>query len=291
MENKICLITGANSGIGYEIALGLARRKATVIIICRNREKGEDACAQLIAGSNNPRVDLLCCDLSSQGQIRELATNLKKRYDNLHVLINNAGGVNIRRMVTADGFEYTFAVNYLAYFLLTNLLLDMLIRSAPSRVVNVTSHAHRDGKIRFDDLQQEQKYSGFAAYNQSKLAVILFTYELARRLDGKGVTVNCVHPGIIATNIWNKNPGRLGGMLNRLAPLIKWMMSKPAKGAETPLYLAVSPEMEGVTGKYFINKIATPSSALSYDTELAKRLWQVSEQLTGLPGIDKGSNR
>jgi NAD(P)-dependent dehydrogenase (short-subunit alcohol dehydrogenase family) len=282
MEDRVCLVTGANSGIGYEIAMGLARRKATVIIICRNREKGEEARATFIAGSNNPRVELFCCDLSSQGQIRELAENLKKSYNNVHVLVNNAGGLNIRRMVTVDGIEYTFAVNYLAYFLLTNLLLDMLIRSTPSRVVNVTSHAHRDGKIWFDDLQQEKKYSGFVAYNQSKLAVVLFTYELARRLEGKGVTVNCAHPGIIATNIWNKNPGRLGGMLNRLAPLIKWMMHKPAKGAETPLYLAVSPEVEGVTGKYFMNKIATPSSPLSYDTKIAKRLWLVSEQLTGL---------
>jgi NAD(P)-dependent dehydrogenase (short-subunit alcohol dehydrogenase family) len=194
MSGKVCPVTGANAGLGRAITLGLARMGATVVMVCRSRERGEAAQADISAASGNPAVGLLLADLSRQGDIRRLAEAFKAKYQHLHVLVNNAGGVFYTRSVTEDGLEYTFAFNHLAYFLLTQLLLDVLKASAPARIVNVSTRFFNSTKIVFADLQSEKKYSGLQAYNQSKLANILFTYELARRLEGRGVTVNVLWP-------------------------------------------------------------------------------------------------
>jgi NAD(P)-dependent dehydrogenase (short-subunit alcohol dehydrogenase family) len=213
-----------------------------------------------------------------QAEVRKLADAFRERYQRLDVLVNNAGAIFMSRQVSRDGLEMTFALNHLGYFLLTNLLLDLLIASAPARVVNVSSGAHLGGKINFADLQLERSYTGFGAYSQSKLANVLFTYELARRLQGTGVTVNALHPGFVATNFGRSN----GGLFDPLFRLIqRFGALTPEKGAETTVYLAVSPEVEGVTGKYFANCKPAASSALSNDETTARRLWEVSEQLTG----------
>jgi len=222
---------------------------------------------------------LLIADLSSQESIRRLATAFRTRYQQLHVLVNNAGVYYTSRHVTADGLEAMFAVNYLARFLLTDLLLDIIKRSAPARIINVAGAYHAKGMINFADLQGEKDFDGQRANHQSKLADVLFTYELARRLEGTGVTANCLHPGIVATDLIEKDKDfpRLFKLLYRLArPVLK----SPAQGAETILYLASSPEVEGVTGQYFVNKKMSQSSPQSHDLRLARRLWEVSEKLT-----------
>jgi NAD(P)-dependent dehydrogenase (short-subunit alcohol dehydrogenase family) len=280
MNGRVCMITGANSGIGKATALGLAEMGATVVMVCRNRERGEEALAEVKAATGNPTIDLLLADLSSQGEVRRLAEDLKARYSHLHVLINNAGISLSKRALTVDGFETVFAVNYLAPFLLTNLLLDVLQASAPARVVNVAGDYHRKATINFEDLMSEEDYDGMRANNQSKLALVLFTYELARRLDGTGVTANCLHPGAVATGGPLKDPdlSTLGRFMYRL---VKPFFLSPEKGAETSIFLASSPEVEGVTGKYFVKKRAVTSSPESYDEALARRLWEISAQLTG----------
>jgi NAD(P)-dependent dehydrogenase (short-subunit alcohol dehydrogenase family) len=281
MKDKVCMITGASSGIGRETALGLARMGATVVIVCRDQGRGEAARVKIIEKSGNPKVELLLADLSSQAEIRRLAENFKARYSQLHVLVNNAGVAPIKRSVTNDGVETIFAINYLAPFLLTHLLLDVLKTNAPARVVNVAGDFHRKATIRFDDLMSEIDYNGIRANNQAKLALILFTYELSRRLAGTGVTANCLHPGAVATDAPLKDPD--------LAPLARFMYSlvrpfflSPEKGAETPIYLAASLAVEAVTGKYFIKKTAVASSPESYNEAIARRLWSVSEELSGL---------
>jgi retinol dehydrogenase 14 len=279
MRGKVCLVTGGSSGIGKATALGLANMGATVIVVGRDRSRGEAAVTEIKQKSNNDAVDLMLADLSSQASIRRLAEEFKDRYQRLHVLINNAGVFISKRTVTVDGIETTFAVNHLAPFLLTNLLLDVLKASAPARIINITSSGERSGTINFDDLQGEGRYSGFRAYNQSKLAMILFTYELARKLEGTGVTVNCVHPGVVVTNLGRGSSGAFGLLLRLMRPFF----SSPEKGAETPIYLASSPEVEGVSGKYFAKKAEAKSSERSYDTVTARRLWQVSAELTKLP--------
>jgi NAD(P)-dependent dehydrogenase (short-subunit alcohol dehydrogenase family) len=221
----------------------------------------------------------MLADLSSQEQIRRLADDFKAAYPRLDVLINNAGVFRSERITTADGIEMTFAVNHLAYFLLTNLLLDVLKASAPSRIVNVSSGAQSNGTIDFDDLQGEKGYKGTKAYSQSKLANVLFTYELARRLEGTGVTANCLHPGAVRTNFGSGSSGVFGFMVRALRPFI----ISPEKGAETSIYLASSPEVEGVSGRYFVKKAEARSSDVSYDERLARRLWKVSAELTNLP--------
>jgi len=273
------LITGATSGIGKATAMGLANMGASVVMVGRDRGRGEAAMAEIKEKSGNASVDLMLADLSSQGQIRRLANEFKEAYPRLDVLINNAGIFLSKRVVTADGIEMTFAVNHLAYFLLTNLLLDVLERSAPSRVVNVSSGAQSNGTIDFDGLQGEKGYKGTKAYSQSKLANVLFTYELARRLEGTGVTANCVHPGAVRTNFGSGSSGLFGFMVRASRPL----MISPEKGAETSIYLASSPEVEGVSGKYFIKKAEARSSDESYDETVARRLWEVSAELTNLP--------
>jgi len=268
MEGKTCVITGANSGIGKETALGIAGLGARVVMVCRNSEKGALAKEEIIRKSGNDAVDLLLADLSSLQEVRDLSNRLTDRYERLDVLVNNAGFFGVGLNKTHDGFETTFAVNYLAPFLLTNLLLDMLKRSAPSRIVNVASVAHVWGQIGFNNLG---KGRSVRAYNNSKLALVLFTYELARRLQGSGVTANCLHPGVVATNLW-RVPSWLTGLF----------MVSAREGAETSIFLASSPEVEGVSGKYFHKRTSKSSSSTSYDEQLAERLWDASAQLVGL---------
>jgi retinol dehydrogenase-14 len=281
MQGKICLVTGASSGIGKATALGLAKLGATVVIVCRDSARGEAALSEIKQNSGNNSIDLLIADLSSQEAIRSLANEYKSRYQRLHVLINNAGVYYTKRHVTVDGLEAMFAVNYLARFQLTNLLLDIIKQSAPARIINVAGAYHAKGQINFDDLQGEKDFDGQRANHQSKLADVLFTYELARRLEGTGVTVNCLHPGMVATDLIDKDKD-FPMFFKYLYKLSKPLMRSPAKGAETSIYLASSPEVEGVTRQYFINKKIAQSSPASQDVQLAKRLWEVSEKLSKL---------
>ena len=274
MNGKVCVVTGANAGIGRATALGLAQLGATVIMVCRSRERGEAAQAEIRAQSGNDKVDLLLADLSSQAEIRRLAVEIKARYADLDVLINNAAIIPQQRRETAEHLELQFAVNHLAYFLLTTLLLDRLKASAPARIVVVASQVHACGVIDFDDLQATHDYRPSQVYANTKLANVLFTYELARRLAGSGVTANCLHPGVVATNLLNDYMGIPQGRRDRGI--------EASKGAQTSLYLATSPEVAGVSGRYFVNRQAVRSSAVSYDETLAQRLWQVSAELTGL---------
>ncbi len=279
MGEKVCLITGATSGIGKATAMGLANMGACVVLVGRDQGRGEAALAEIKEKSANASVDLMLADVSSQEQIRRLADEFKEAYPRLDLLTNNAGVFRSKRITTADGLETTFAVNHLAYFLLTNLLLEVLKASAPSRIINVASGDHSNATIDFDDLQGEKGYKGAKAYSQSKLANVLFTYELARRLEGRGVTANCLHPGVVRTNFGSGVSGVFGFMVKALRPL----MISPEKGAETSIYLASSPEVEGLSGRYFIKKAEARSSDVSYDERLARRLWEVSAELTNLP--------
>jgi retinol dehydrogenase-14 len=277
MAGRVCVVTGATRGIGRATAEGLARLNATVVLIARRGEDGLRVSSE-ISEKVGTTPDVISSDLSSQASIQHAAAELAQRYPQLHVLINNAGIITRRRELTVDGLEMQFAVNHLAYFLLTNLLLDRLRAGAPSRIINVSSGAHAGASIDFDDLQGERGYSANRAYSQSKLANILFTYELARRLAGTGVTANCLHPGVIATKLLADYMGVpvAGGALART------FGAKPEDGAATSIYLATSAEIEGVTGKYFERKQPRRSSRESYDEAAARRLWEVSERLTGL---------
>ena len=278
MKNKVVLVTGANSGIGRAASLALAKMGATIVMVARNKERGEAARAEIIKESQNNSVDLLLADLSSLESVRQLATEFQKKYSKLSVLINNAGLFNQRRHVTTDGYEDTFATNYLAPFLLTNLQLDLLKASAPSRIINVSSVGHYNGHINFDDLNLEKEYGGWKAYGQSKLALILFTHELAKKLQGTGVTVNAVHPGTVATNIWSRPLGPVGFIM----ALPKLFMTTPRQGAETIVYLASSPNAKDLNGEYLEKRRVKKSSNESYDEGIAQRLWDVSAKLTGL---------
>jgi retinol dehydrogenase 14 len=287
MSEKHCVVTGANSGIGKEIALGLAQRGASVIMVCRDADRGREALEEIRQKSGNGSLELFLADLSSQHQIRRVAAAVKLKYEELHVLVNNAGVVMDKRVLTEDGIEMTFAVNYLAYFMLTNLLVNLLRAGIPSRVVNISSMAHRSAKIDFANLQGEKRYNRDTAYAQSKLADILFTYELGHRLEGTGVTVNTVCPGGVASRLWeNSNP-----VINYF---FKTFMKGPEQGARLPLYLASSAEVEGLSGKYFQTRehlkfqhvktqgAICKTSPLSYDPRVAWGLWEVSEKLTGV---------
>ena len=284
MQGKICIVTGANSGIGKATALGLAQMGATIIMVCRDHVKGEEAQNEIIEKSGNEAIDLMLADLASQASIRQLAQNIQQRYQRLHVLINNAGGVNLSRRVTTDGLEMTFAVNYLAPFLLTNLLLEKLIASAPARIVNVSSESHRSGYIRMDDSLLEKGYSIMRAYGQSKLVLVLFTYELARNLQGTSVTANCLHPGFVATNIGQNGVGVVGRSITKL--IFSTLGISPEEGAKTSIYLATSPEIEGVTGKYFAKSIPIRSAPISYDKTLQRQLWEESAKLVKLQDVE-----
>jgi len=281
MKDKICLVTGATSGIGKATAMGLARMGATVVIVGRARERGEAARDEIRNLSGNPKVEMLLADLSSQAAIRQLVLDYKAQYARLHVLVNNAGVAPIKRIVTVDGVETTFAVNYLAPFLLTNLFIDLLKESAPARVVNVAGDFHRKATIHFDDLMSEKEYNGVQASNQAKLALIIFTYELARRLAITNVSVNCLHPGAVATDAPLKDPD-LSTISRMMYKLVRLFFLSPEKGAETSIYLASSPDVEGISGKYFIKKKEVTSSPESYNEEVARKMWDVNEKLTGL---------
>ncbi|MCJ2670339.1 MAG: SDR family oxidoreductase [Candidatus Thermoplasmatota archaeon] len=263
-------MTGANSGMGKAATIALAKMGATVVMICRNPSKGKAAKSEVKAKSGNESKDLMFADLSSQESIRQLVQGFRRKYEQLDVLVNNTGTYFKERKTNADGMGMTFAVNYLGHFLLTNLLLDVLKASAPARIVSVAGSSHKKATIDFDDLQGEDKYSGLRANSQSKLAIVLFTYELARRLRGTGMTANCLHPGAVATPL----------VKNSIPRALRFMLAfyeTPEEGAETAVYSASSPEVDGVSGKYFVNKKETKSSRLSHDKTLVDRLWRLSE--------------
>ena len=278
MAGRVCMVTGANAGIGKATALGLANYGATVVMVCRSRERGEMALAEIKEKSGNNYISLLLADLASQASVRKLAEDFKTQHSALHVLINNAGIIPRKRLVTVDGLETQFAVNHLAPFLLTNLLLDVLKSSAPARIVTVSSEMHRGATIDFDDLHSERSYRPTRVYSQTKLANILFTYELARRLEGSNVTANCLHPGVVATNLLADGIG----IPRPLKSTTRLMGASPDKGAKTSIFLAISGAVEGVSGKYYVRQKAMQSSESSYDENLANRLWDASAELTGL---------
>lgn len=280
MNGRVCLITGATSGIGLETARELAARGATVALVGRNESKARATVEEIRQQTGNSEVDYLLADLGSRAAVRGMADAFRRRYGVLHVLINNAGVLPWHRMETVDGLEITFAVNYLAPFLLTNLLLDTLRASAPARIITVASDAHVGASIPFDDLQHTQgRYRSLLAYGQSKLADIMFTYELARRLSGSGVTANAMHPGVVATNIYHSNNALFNKATLAVMPIFAL---SPEQGARTVIYLASSPEVAMVSGEYFYKCKPKRSSQASYDEAAQRRLWQVSEQLAGL---------
>ena len=280
MAGKVVLITGGTGGIGKATAIGLAAQGARVAITGRDRERAEAAAAEIRDATGNPLVDAFAADLSSQAEVRRVAAHVLDTYPRLDVLINNVGGFWATRRVTVDGLEHTFAVNHLAAFLLTSLLLDRLKASAPARVVLVSSGAQSMGSIDFEDLQGERAYSGQTAYNQSKLASVMFTYELARRLKDAGVTANALHPGVVSTGFGAEDPSRI---FTFIVPLVRPFMKSPRQGAATSIYLASSPKVEGVTGMYFAKEKPQTSNKASYDVDAAARLWQVSAGLVGHP--------
>jgi NAD(P)-dependent dehydrogenase (short-subunit alcohol dehydrogenase family) len=275
LQGKICLVTGSTSGIGKVTARELATRGATVVLVSRSRAKGEATQAEIKRATGNQYVDLLVADLSLLEDVRRLSAVFHQTYHHLHLLVNNAGGAYPTRTLTSEGLEATLAVNYLAPFLLTELLLDTLKASAPARIVNVSSAQHTTASLEFDNLQGEKKYANLRNYGQAKLALLLWTYELARRLEGTGVTVNALHPGVVASNF-------AAGMIGPAAwavKLLKPFLLTPEKGAQTTLYLATSSQVEGKTGKYFVKSQEKPSSSRSYDQTVGLRLWEVTERL------------
>ena len=278
MIGKTCVVTGANSGIGLEIARALAANGARVLMVARDAVRGEAARVEVAESTGNDSVELLLCDLSSQRQVRKLADEILDRCGELHVLVNNAGLTLGERKLTEDGIETTFAVNHLAPFLLTELLLERLVASAPARVVTVASDAHRGSKIDFDDPSGELKFSSWGAYGQSKLANILFTSELAQRLEETGVTATCLHPGVVRTGFGRQGPA----FIRFFFKAVSLFLLTPERGADTAIWLASSPEVDGTSGGYYEKRrIATPSRA-ARDPESARRLWRLSERLTGL---------
>lgn len=279
LNGKICLVTGATNGIGKATALALAQMGATVVIVGRDAQKTVRVIEEIRSLSANQNVDFLLADLSSQQEVRRLAEEFKSKYSHLHVLLNNAGGTFATRQLSADGIEMTFALNHLAYFLLTNMLLETMKASAPARIINVSSDAHSGGRIDFDNLQGEQSFSSFGPYENSKLANILFTTELASRLEGTGVTVNALHPGMTNTGFGKNNPSFLMKIMGVVIPFIA---RSPEKGAETSVYLASSADVQGITGKYFVDSKVTQPAPQAADRAVARRLWDVSIELVHL---------
>jgi NAD(P)-dependent dehydrogenase (short-subunit alcohol dehydrogenase family) len=277
MDGKVALVTGGTSGIGKATAMALAAMGADVVVVGRDRERGERAAAEIRAQTGS-RVDLALADLASQAGVRELAEGFKGRYDRLDVLINNAGLVQSTRTESPDGLETTLAINHLAPFLLTNLLLDTLKESAPSRVVTVSSEAERWGNIDFDDLQSKKKYRGFPVYGMTKLANIMFTYELAERLEGTGVTATCMHPGAVNTRFGTNNRGPMTLLFRAFKPF----MRTPEQGADTVIWLASSPEVEGASGRYYADRKVIEPKKIANDPAARRRLWEESERLTGI---------
>jgi NAD(P)-dependent dehydrogenase (short-subunit alcohol dehydrogenase family) len=275
MNGKICLVTGGTNGIGKSTAQELARMGATVVIVGRDAQKTSEVVQEIRADSGNPNVDSLLADLSSQQAVRRLAYEFKNKYSQLHVLLNTAGAVFMQRQLSVDGVEMTFALNHLASFLLTNLLLDTIKASAPARIINVSSNAHTTGKIEFDNLQGEWNYSP-RVYENSKLANILFTMELARRLEGTGVTVNALHPGFTATGFAKNNSKVMATLVSIFAPLVA---RSPAKGAETSIFLASSPNVEGMTEMYFYDSQVLSAAPQATDMVVARKLWDASTEM------------
>jgi len=283
MHGKVCMVTGATSGIGRETARELARQGATVVVVGRSPEKIETTVSEIKLETGNNSVHSLLGDLSSQGEVRRLAQEFKARHQRLHVLVNNAGAIFLSRRQSIDNIEMTFALNHLSYFLFTILLLDVIKFTAQARIINVSSNAHENTVMDFEDLQCHRRYRfGTRAYRMSKLANLLFTYELARRLGGTGLTVNGLHPGLVATNLLSNN-----GFTGRLITFfIRFRGMTPQEGAKTSVYLAASPDTEGVTGSYYVDRRVVTSSNASYDRDMAARLWQVSLEMTGLSDSD-----
>ena len=278
MQGKTVLITGANQGIGKASAAALGKLGARLVLVCRNAEKGRAAVAD-IEREGAKDVELIVGDMSSQADVRRVAAEFKAKHDRLDVLLNNAGVLVTSRRTTVDGIEETFAVDHLGYFLLTHLLLDVLKTSAPSRIVSVSSEAHRRAKMRWDDLEfKAGGYSSFAAYGQSKLSNILFTRELARRLEGTRVTANCLHPGVIASGFGHT----YGGVMSVVMKVASPFLITPEKGARTSVFLASSPEVEGISGKYFDKCKERQPSAAALADGAPERLWTISEEMTGL---------
>lgn len=278
LAGKNCLVTGSSRGIGFHTARALALKGAHVILVGHNADRGEQARERIAEAAGDDAARFFLADLSAQEQVRRLARDVRDRYAHLDVLVNNVGALFMERQETVDGLEMTFALNHLSYFLLTGLLLDLLKESAPARIVNVSSDTHRQVEMDFDHLQSEQGYRGFRAYARSKLANLLFTHELARRLEGSGVTVNALHPGFVNSNFYR----RLGILGLLVTPFAALFGKSAQEGAKTPVYLASSPEVAGVSGEYFIDCEPTPPSPASRDEEAARRLWRVSEEMTGL---------
>jgi len=279
-QSKIVVITGANAGIGFATALGLAKQGATIVLICRNAGRGQAALTAVAkAGSAKPLLFL--ADLSSQAEIRDLSARLHEQLPRIDVLINNVGAAFAKREFTVDGIEKTFAINHLAPFLLTKLVLDLIRQSPQGRIVNLTAGMPGSPANFLDNLQGEQNYHQFSAYRSSKTGNILFTYELARRLAGAAITVNCVHPGPVKTEFTQK----AGGFLGRMSKILRPIMKSPEAGARTPIYLAISPEVAGVTGSYFVNCKKKKTSAITHDRAIAARHWEISENLTALPEL------
>jgi NAD(P)-dependent dehydrogenase (short-subunit alcohol dehydrogenase family) len=275
LRGKVCLLTGATRGIGRAAADALARSGLTLVLVGRDGPKVEETVRAVRAATGNSQVEGLVADLSLSSEVRRLAKEVHQRYRRLDVLINNAGAIFTRREETAEGREKTLALNHLGYFLLTLELLDLLKASVPSRVVNVASGAHRGMRLDFEDLENRKNYSGLRVYGQSKLMNILFTNELARRLEGTGVTVNALHPGVVSTGFGQNTPGIFSALVKLAGPL----MRTPEKGAETLVYLATSPEVEGVTGQYFQNSKQSLASPAARNPEAARKLWEASEGL------------
>jgi NAD(P)-dependent dehydrogenase (short-subunit alcohol dehydrogenase family) len=280
MVGKTCLVTGANSGIGKETALGLARMGARIVLVCRNSQKGERTLADIQRETGSTQITLLLADLSSLDSVRTLASQVRQRCARLDVLINNAGAAVPLRTLSADGIEMTVAGNHLGPALLTWLLLDLLKASAPSRVINVSSETQRNAPLDMDDLQYgRRRYNGLAAYSQSKLLMNAFTFELARRLEGTGVTANCLHPGVVATGIW---PADAPWYFRLIIGVMKPFMLSAQRGAEVSLYLATSPDVANVTGQYFVKSKPAESNPLSRDPKVMADVWQWTERMIDL---------
>jgi retinol dehydrogenase 14 len=279
MAGKVVLVTGGTGGIGKATAIGLAALGARVGITGRDPARTEQVAAEIRATSGNPAIDGFAADMSSQAEVRRLAVAVLDAYPRLDVLVNNVGGFWAHRHPTADGLEHTFALNHLASFLLTNLLLDRLKQSAPSRVVNVSSHVQAEGRIDFDDLQGGRAYSGQAAYSQSKLANVMFTNELARRLQGTRVTATSLHPGFVRTDFGAEDQAWFFSVISHV---VRPFLKTPAQGAQTSIYLASSPDVDGVTGQFFVNGRPKTANKAANDPAIAARLWQTSTDLVGM---------
>jgi NAD(P)-dependent dehydrogenase (short-subunit alcohol dehydrogenase family) len=278
VKDRVCVVTGASGGIGKQVALGLARQGARVVIVSHSKGRAEKTADEIVHTSLNPHVDVVVADLSVHDGVRAAAAEIDRRYGQIHVLVNNAGLLIGKRRITADGLESTFALNHLAYFHLTNLLLDKIKASAPARIINTSSAAHHWGRLDWDNLQGEQRYSQWRAYATSKLLNVLFTVELARRIEGTLVTTNAVHPGLVRSQF-----GKTATAPVRLAIRLGYSLAiSVEKGAATTLWAATSPSLSGVSGKYFARSAIADSSALSHDVNAQHRVWELSERLTGL---------